>query len=235
MNEAARAFRPRPAVPEYEPRPVALSCVGRRNEASDIVTFDFAVAPTPFRYLPGQAVTLTLPIGGETLYRTFTIASPPTRPERLSLTVKAGAGARASRWLHDHLTPGMTLAGRGPVGQFTIARHPTAAVALISGGSGATPMMAMLRWLADRRETTDIAWFHAAHTPADVLFADEVAELAAALPNLAQTSTVSRVPAGRELAGPGRAHRCADAGGNDPRSGGARGLLLRPGRASWKP
>jgi ferredoxin-NADP reductase len=72
---------------------------------------------------------------------------------------------------------------------------------LISAGSGATPMMAMLRWLADRHETTDVVWVHAARTPADVAFAAELAALDAAMPNLRLATTVSAVPAGESWAG----------------------------------
>ena len=48
-------------------------------------------------------------------------------------------------------------------------------VALVSAGSGASPLMAMLRTLAVTAPETDIAWFHVARTP------DEAAPLSGGL------------------------------------------------------
>jgi ferredoxin-NADP reductase len=65
-------------------------------------------------------------------------------------------------------------------------------VLLIGGGVGVTPMMSAVRYL------TDIAWPGAVHlilgfrTPADFIFRDEIAALAARNPNLRVTATMSQ-------------------------------------------
>jgi hypothetical protein len=129
----------RAPAPEFDPVALALTCTGRTRETPDVVSFHFAVsAAGRFRHLPGQAVTLALPVDGETLYRTFTIASPPTRADGLSLTIKANSTGRATRWLHDHLVAGMTVRARGPLGRFSIASHSAPSSVVISAGSVAT-------------------------------------------------------------------------------------------------
>lgn len=184
------------------PRDLRLACVGRRQETADVVTFAFRdVAGRPLKHLPGQALTLALPLPGEAAWRTFTIASPPTRPDQVELTVKAAAAGHATRWMHESLHPGMELDARGPIGRFSIAHHYAPAFALISGGSGITPMMSMLRWLADRGETVDVVFVHAARTPEDALFADELAALDRRMARLRVVTVVSEVPPGQSWTG----------------------------------
>lgn len=183
---------------------IALICTARRAETADVVTFGFRLASGgPFRHLPGQSLTLELPAGqdGETLWRTFTIASAPTTRGDIEITVKAGPHGQAAPWMHRALDPGMTVKARGPGGRFSIAHHYAPSFALISAGSGATPMMSMLRWLADRGETVDVLWVHAAHAPADILFREELRRLDAANPNLTLAFTVSAVPEGESWSG----------------------------------
>ena len=75
---------------------------------------------------------------------------------------------------------------------FTLGLRSRDRLAFVSGGSGATPMIAMLRHLADTEPLADVAWFHAARAPAEVLFAAELAELQARMPNLSVAVSVSR-------------------------------------------
>lgn len=184
------------------PRDLRLACVGRRRETADVVTFVFRdVEGRPLRHLPGQAVTLALPLPGETVWRTFTVASTPTRPEVVELTIKAAPGGHATRWMHEALHPDIEIDARGPIGRFSIVHHHAPAFALISGGSGISPMMSMLRWMADRGESVDIVFLHAARTPADVLFAEELAALDRQMPNLRVVTLVGDVPIGQSWTG----------------------------------
>ena len=52
-----------------------------------------------------------------------------------------------------------------------------ASVLFITGGSGITPVMSMLRTLSRRDQIADIVHLHSAPTESDVLFAAELAEL----------------------------------------------------------
>lgn len=67
-----------------------LECISVTPETSDVMTFLFRSEDQNwFRYLPGQFVTLELPVGKDSLYRTYTLSSSPSRPYALSVTVKA--------------------------------------------------------------------------------------------------------------------------------------------------
>lgn len=171
---------------------LTLSVVAIRTETPDIKTFVFRPLGSMPAYQAGQSMTLRLSLDGETVHRTFSLASAPGRDDTLAMTIKAHASGRATRWLHECLAVGDIIEGRSPRGRFTIAARQTGRVALLSAGSGASPLMAMLRHLADSAPETDVHWLHVARTPADILFADELADLQRAMPNLKAALVVSR-------------------------------------------
>ena len=65
-------------------------------------------------------------------------------------------------------------------------------VALGAAGSGAAPLMAMLRFMGAEAPGADVAWVHAARTASDILFGAELTRLQALMPRLAVTVTLSR-------------------------------------------
>src|SRR3546814_10055276 len=67
-----------------------LVCVMVTPEAPDVKSFCFKTADDSwFRYLPGQFITLELPVNDEKLLRTYTLSSSPSRHLAISVTVKA--------------------------------------------------------------------------------------------------------------------------------------------------
>lgn len=157
----------------------ALTVLAIRDETADVKTFVLAPKePCLFHYQPGQFLTLELEIGGETINRCYTIASAPTRPHTLAITVKRVPGGPVSNWLHDQVRVGSTLRAVGPMGEFSCfiegTPAPTPKYLFLSGGSGITPLMSMARTFHDLAEPRDIVFVHAARSPADIIFRDEL-------------------------------------------------------------
>lgn len=155
-----------------------LICRQIRTETHDVKTFVFS-APEPrlFHFLPGQFLTWEFEIGGRRINRCYTIASSPTRPRVISITVKHVPGGAVSPWLHATLRPGMAVRAVGPMGDFTCAAHAPKYL-FLSGGSGVTPLMSMARSHDDLASEADIVFVHNARSPADIIFRAELAELA---------------------------------------------------------
>lgn len=188
-----------------------LRCTAVRDETADVRTWTFEdETGERIAFRAGQAITLVLPVEGGTLHRTFSIASSAAQSARIELTVKAPAAGRATQWMRGALRPGMFVEATAPHGRFVLPERP-GRLALVSAGSGATPLVAMLRTLADgwtghgtgdgayhvaHRDSAataaDIAWIHAARTPADVLFAAELTSLQQQLPRLSVSIAVAR-------------------------------------------
>lgn len=158
-----------------------LVCRAIQDETHDVRTFVFAASPPRrFHYRPGQFLTFAFEIDGQTVHRCYTLASTPTRPDRVSITVKRVPGGPVSNWLHDHLKVGDTVRALGPMGDFSWADHPADKCLFLSAGSGVTPLMSMARAHHDLASDTDILFVHSARSPADIVFREEVALMARA-------------------------------------------------------
>jgi ferredoxin-NADP reductase len=152
-----------------------LVCCQIRQETHDVKSFFFRPLKAGlFRFLPGQFITLELPIDGEIINRSYTISSSPTRPHVISITVKRKPEGVVSNWLHDHMQVGTRISILGPTGDFTCVHHPASKYLFLSGGSGITPLMSMARSFHELAEDSDIVFVHSARTPADIIFRREL-------------------------------------------------------------
>lgn len=169
-----------------------LECVMVTPETASAATFTFrAPSGAWFDYQPGQFVTLDLPLPGGNVQRTYTISSSPSRPLSISVTVKAQPGSTGTRWMLDHLRPGMRLKAFGPAGIFSFHRAPSPKYLFISAGSGITPMMSMTTWAWDSGAMPDITFVHAARRPSDILFRERLEQFARRVSGLTLRFTVT--------------------------------------------
>ncbi|WP_109473878.1 hybrid-cluster NAD(P)-dependent oxidoreductase [Ornithinimicrobium cavernae] len=155
-----------------------LTCVGTTQVTHDVRSLEFALpGAAGLRFAPGQYLTLTVPGEEGPLERCYTISSSPAEPHRPTITVKRSGPV--SSWLHDHLRVGGTVEASGPFGMFSTTTHPADRYLFLSAGSGITPLMSMTRALRDLGDAADIVFVHCARTPDDIIFRDELDELAA--------------------------------------------------------
>lgn len=183
-------------VRALHPRSMRLRLVEVRVETPSARTLRFARtdgALPPFR--PGQYVSLAVRIGGVTTTRPFSISSPPGIGT-LDLTVKREPDGFVSPWLCAR-EPGWEVTSSGPAGSFVHEplrdRGP---IVLLSGGSGVTPFMGMLRHFAAVGFPAKTTLLHNSRTPDDVLFGEAITTLAAAHEELDAVSVISRPPVG---------------------------------------
>lgn len=171
--------------PSHEQR--TLVCCRVLDETHDVRTFVFSSEEgQPFSFEPGQFITVSTEVDGQSVSRCYTISSPPTRPYTLSITVKRTPGGVMSNWLHANMIQGRTLSAFGPAGAFTPSAGPARKALYLSAGSGVTPLMAMTRAAFDLGQHRDVVFVHSARTPEDIIFETE-------LDALAQASSAFRV------------------------------------------
>lgn len=158
-----------------------LRCIGVFDETHNVKSFHFeceddANKETLFLHKPGQFITLRLQVNGQSISRSYTIASPPSRPMTLALTIKRDPKGLVSRFMHDRLTVGDVISVMGPAGTFNSADIDLKPkLLMLSGGSGITPLMSMLRHLYDTADMAhDLRFLHAARTPGDIIFGNEL-------------------------------------------------------------
>lgn len=162
---------------------LTLRCIKIIDDTHDVKTFTFEnTEPQLIQYQAGQHLPISFEIDGKKVHRSYTISSSPTRPERISITVKRVCDFEqpgvVSNFLHDHFNVGDTIDCQQPNGNFHIEAENHQPILMLSAGSGITPMLSMLRAHADLATKNDIIFFHSAHTDKDLIAFEEVKALA---------------------------------------------------------
>ena len=131
-----------------------------------------------FNYQPGQYVGIGLLVDGRWRWRSYSLTSSPVKGGRtITITVKAMPEGFLSTHLVGGVAPGTIVRLAAPQGNFVMPDPAPASVLFITGGSGITPVMSMLRTLMRRDQVTDIVHLHSTPTESDLMFAAELAEL----------------------------------------------------------
>lgn len=172
-----------------------LFCVSATAETGDVKTYEFVGEPGAlFHYQPGQAITIEVPIQGTILRRTYTISSSPSRPYAISITVKKVPLGWMSNWLFDNMRPGVECMASGPFGKFSCVNFPAEKLLFVAGGSGITPLMSMLRWIADLAYNVDVIFINNVKTPSDIIFQQELLHLSTRLGSRLRLSIIPGAP-----------------------------------------
>jgi precorrin-3B synthase len=192
---AATLTLPRATVAKPQaPRLETLTVIDVIQETPDVKTFrlDNSRGGIP-RHRPGQFVKVRAVIDGREVWRSFTISSSPATAEHLDLTIKRNPAGELSTFLHETIGPGSQLTVRGPQGGFYFDadahREP---LVLVSAGSGITPMMSILRTLAESGNACDCTFLHGARTGTDIICADECRRLTESMPGLTYLVSLSQ-------------------------------------------
>jgi ferredoxin-NADP reductase len=155
----------------------------------------FFLAPErPFSYVARQYVKVRLTADdGYSAERSYSIASAPDSGAVIELAIEELPGGEVSGYFHDTAAVGDTLEIRGPLGGHFIWRTSDGGpILLIGGGSGLVPLMSMVRHRALQKSTARMGLILSAITWDDVLFRDELLDLAQAQTGFEVKLTVTR-------------------------------------------
>lgn len=153
-------------------------------------------------FRPGQHVLLELEINGARHARCFSFSSAPRADGLIRLTIKQKANGPVSATAHA-LKAGQIVRLSQAQGTFfpretfnchfrvggnddSLINHnfPDNKLLLLSAGSGVTPMLSLLQSYANEKSERDIVMLHCGHLESDIIFADELQQLALQLPKL---------------------------------------------------
>ena len=150
-----------------------------RAETSQTKTIVFSVPDWP-GHRAGQHVDVRLTAeDGYQAERSYSIAAAADG-DRVELTVERLDDGEVSPYLVDELRPGDGIELRGPIGGYFVwGPAATRPVLLVAGGSGVVPLMAMARQRARDESTVPTHLLYSARTWDDVIYREELAELAA--------------------------------------------------------
>jgi ferredoxin-NADP reductase len=121
----------------------------------------------------GQHVTLTVEIDGRRHSRCYSPANAEG-DERIELTIVRHDGGLVSEYLHRNARPGMVVGLSAAAGDFVLPAPRPRRLVLIAGGSGITPVMAMVRTLHREGFDGELAVLHYVRSLADACYRDEL-------------------------------------------------------------
>jgi ferredoxin-NADP reductase/MOSC domain-containing protein YiiM/ferredoxin len=176
---------PSSAPPPLWPGFRSLRVAAVERESVDVLSFVLESEDrTPLSApLPGQFLVFKLERdrGSAPILRSYSMSGPPgAGTYRVSVKRSTGVG---SRYFHDSVRVGDVLQVSAPRGSFTLVPGNNPLV-LLSAGIGATPVLAMLHWLAvtGADSTREVWWCYGARNGGDHPFAAEVRALLNSLP-----------------------------------------------------
>jgi stearoyl-CoA 9-desaturase NADPH oxidoreductase len=131
-----------------------------------------------YDHKPGQYVGIGVQVNGKYEWRSYSVSSPPKRSRgTISITVRAMPEGLLSKHLVEGLEPGTILRLALPEGDFVLPDPPPDRMLFPVGGSGVTPVMAMLRTLDRRGSMPDVVMHYSSPTEDRMIFRDELDEL----------------------------------------------------------
>src|SRR6188472_2663867 len=136
-----------------------------------------------YDHRPGQYVGIGVQVDGTFQWRSYSVSSAPQRSFRLgngrtiAITVRAMPEGQLSSHLVEGLEPGTIVRLALPEGDFVLPDPPPRRVLFLVGGSGVTPVMAMLRTLDRRGSMPDVVLHYSSPTEERMIFRAEIERL----------------------------------------------------------
>ncbi|MEO6719814.1 MAG: FAD-binding oxidoreductase [Ferruginibacter sp.] len=166
------------------------------NETDDTRRFWIEVAELPsFDFIPGQFVTLDLPIHEKPnkRWRSYSIASWPDGTNVFELVIVLDPLGAGTAYLFNEVVVGSELTFRGAQGVFTLKEPLEEDLVLICTGTGIAPFRSMIHHIKNHNiPHKDICLVFGCRTRSSLLYYDEFVSLQAEMPGLKYIPTLSR-------------------------------------------
>lgn len=166
-------------------RDARAEVIGVRRQTARSVTLTLRPNSAWSGFRAGQFVRVGVEIDGVRRTRTYSPAcSEHAAGGLLELTVTVHPEGLVSRHLQSKLAVGAIVHLGAGQGELTLPRIRPRRLVLVSGGSGVTPLISMLRTLREEQHTGEIVFLHYARTAADWLYRSQALALAAGEANI---------------------------------------------------
>ncbi|MBS1920295.1 MAG: FAD-dependent oxidoreductase [Bacteroidetes bacterium] len=150
---------------------------------------------TSFNFIPGQFVTLDLPIHEKPnkRWRSYSIASWPDGTNVFELVIVLTPGGAGTNYLFNNVTMGSELSFRGAQGVFTLHNDLDKEIFMICTGTGIAPFRSMMNYLRIHKTPfKKINLIFGCRYQKDILYFEEMKNLQNELPGFQYIPTLSR-------------------------------------------
>ena len=183
-------FDPMWAATEVRARIIDIHRENPTSDGAAVATVTLQPTATWRGHRAGQYVQVGVDLPGtaKRVTRCFSVSSAASAPgEQITLTIRAHDEGQVSKYLVNEAKPGEILHLSQAEGEFTIHESPATPtpshLIFITGGSGITPAMSIVRTLLrdgyDGRANRRVTFIHYARSTEDQIFAAELQKIAA--------------------------------------------------------
>jgi len=155
--------------------------------------------PPELEFKAGQFISFEVVKEGlnRPLVRPYSIASPPSQREIVTLVLNLIAGGPGSTYLFA-LKEGDDTRFTGPAGNFYLRDDPARAFLFVATGTGIAPFRSMLLALFERGVSSPVTLYWGLRSQRDLYYQDELETMAKTHPNFSFVTTLSRPEDGWE-------------------------------------
>jgi ferredoxin-NADP reductase len=175
-------------------RGVRARVVAMRDEAGDAVSLFLRPNELWRGFRAGQYVQLSVSTAGVRVTRCFSLSSAPEDAGPLRLTVRMAPKGAISHWVRKEAHVGSVVSLSQAMGSFVLPEPVPPRLLFISGGSGITPVLSMIRHLVATDYAGCLSWLHYARR--EVILGSEQASLAAGCTQLQSRTYFTSGPRG---------------------------------------
>ncbi len=148
-----------------------------------------------FEFVPGQFITMDLPIGEKRLdrWRSYSIASSNNSDNSIELCIVNLEDGKATNYLFNEIKVGSTITFKGPEGQFVLPEKITKDIVMICTGTGVAPFRSMIKTIIEQKVTREhIHLIFGTRYEKDILYKDEFLKLSLNDPSFDYSVCLSR-------------------------------------------
>jgi stearoyl-CoA 9-desaturase NADPH oxidoreductase len=182
-----------------------------RRTTPDSVTLNLRANRAWQGFRAGQFLQVAVEIDGARRTRCYSPAGEAGDGRDLEITVKSHPAGLVSNHLIANARPGMVLALEQAEGDFHLPEPRPERILLISGGSGITPVMSMLRTLCAEAHAGPVTFIHFAPDPERAIYRDELDRIDRSHENVRLVRCYTRAPGVGEVDGRFSARLLAEA------------------------
>lgn len=158
----------------------ALRVTRKDRETADCASLWLEVPTdlnTAFQHRPGQFLTLTAEIGGESFTRQYSISSLWGDARGLRITIKKVRGGKVSTWIVDEVEAGDIIEVAAPRGVFFKSLDGAHRVLLLACGSGIAPILPIAQKLLRDGAGHRVALVHGSRNTDEIILRGEVDQI----------------------------------------------------------
>ena len=162
-----------------------------RQETPTVKSLSLVLDGRELGFRAGQWVDFFVRIDGAEAIAGYSITSSPLEQGRIELAVKLLGDNAVANYLHyEARVDDQVEVQLG--GEFYYTAEMADSLVLIAGGIGLTPLMRIMRYVDESANDAEAVLVYSAGTPSELLFSDQLNEIAARNPRIRCVYTVTR-------------------------------------------